>query len=562
MAPDGDAGSAFAGPVEATPASPTTPTGTREHESGELAGDGPPHDEREALRAALEREIATAAAHVAAATHRLLTAVRKFDEMEGWREQGARSCAHWLAWRVGMTPGIAREKVRVARALGRLPRIDEALRTAAISYSKARALTRVATPENEGELLGVAHEADAHELEKACRRFRRLALVRVEKRPRALAEERWLRFDLIEETGMMRVSGQLLPEEAAVLDRTLEVTGAIVRQRALALLARLQRVAPDVAAATRADGGAPAPDAADGEVSSGPPAGVGASARRLLVGEEELAGQNASPWFSRAELAQLSTFTRVDALLAVCESFLERPTLATRSRPRYEVVVQVQRAALEGGTDEPALLGDGTPISAETARRLSCDAAVVRTTTNADGATLDVGRRTRSIPSSIQKALRLRDKRCRFPGCTQDAALNAHHIQHWAQGGATKLSNLVRLCDLHHWFVHEGGGGMRVERGRLHFLDPRGRPIEHAPPVGVGGQPQADLLRWLRDHGPGEGIALPLPLGFGATADWTMEMAAWAEATYGPEVVDGDFSGVVPRMPYSDGHAPRQRHCA
>jgi Domain of unknown function (DUF222) len=94
----------------------------------------------------LGQEIATLSAHLDAATHRLLECIRQFDEADGWFDQGALSCAHWLSWRLGWDLATAREKVRVARALGRLPAIDEALRSARLSYAKVRALTRVATP--------------------------------------------------------------------------------------------------------------------------------------------------------------------------------------------------------------------------------------------------------------------------------------------------------------------------------------------------------------------------------------------------------------------------------
>src|SRR5512140_1216465 len=95
----------------------------------------------------LAQEIAALSAHLDAATHRLLECIRDFDEAGGWHDQGAQSCAHWLAWRVGWDPGTARERVRVARALGKLPMIDGALRTGSLSYAKVRALTRVAAPE-------------------------------------------------------------------------------------------------------------------------------------------------------------------------------------------------------------------------------------------------------------------------------------------------------------------------------------------------------------------------------------------------------------------------------
>ena len=88
---------------------------------------------------------------------------------------------------------------------------------------------------------------------------------------------------------------------------------------------------------------------------------------------------------------------------------------------------------------------DGLRVSAETSRRLACDAAVVVMRHAGDGAVLDVGRRTRTVPPALRRALEARDRRCRFPGC-QARRCDSHHVEHWADGGATKLSNLVRLC--------------------------------------------------------------------------------------------------------------------
>jgi hypothetical protein len=110
-----------------------------------------------ARTAALDRlgdEIAELSAHLDAATARLLAVIRDFDARGGWNT-GFRSCAAWLAWRVGLDPGAARERVRVARALGTLPRLAQALALGELSYAKVRALTRVATPETEARLLGV-----------------------------------------------------------------------------------------------------------------------------------------------------------------------------------------------------------------------------------------------------------------------------------------------------------------------------------------------------------------------------------------------------------------------
>jgi len=120
----------------------------------------------------LGEEIAALATQVNRATHSLLTRVRQFDEAEGWGPQGAKSCAHWLTWRIGLDPATAREKVRVARALGALPKIDEALAAGRLSYAKVRAITRFATPENEEQALVTSLATTGAQLERICRRLR------------------------------------------------------------------------------------------------------------------------------------------------------------------------------------------------------------------------------------------------------------------------------------------------------------------------------------------------------------------------------------------------------
>ena len=117
---------------------------------------------------AKEVELAELSAHLDAATHRQLTLIRVMDVSERWAKRGAKSCAHWLSWRVGLDPGAARERVRTARKLGDLPATDDALRRGVLSYSKARAISHVATPANEACLLGIAEHTTAAQLEKVC----------------------------------------------------------------------------------------------------------------------------------------------------------------------------------------------------------------------------------------------------------------------------------------------------------------------------------------------------------------------------------------------------------
>jgi hypothetical protein len=127
------------------------------------------------------------------------------------------------------------------------------------------------------------------------------------------------------------------------------------------------------------------------------------------------------------------------------------------------------------------VLEDGPYVSAETSRRLMCDAAVVVMTHAPDGSVLDVGRRTRTIPPAIRRALTARDRSCCFPGCTARHC-DAHHVEHWADGGATRLDNLVLLCRRHHRAVHEEG--WRVTRradGGVMVRRPDGTLLEVAP---------------------------------------------------------------------------------
>ena len=118
-------------------------------------------------------EIAELSAHLDAATARLLDLIREFDARSGWNN-GFRSCAAWLNWRVGLDMGAARERVRVARALGSLPLLAHALAHGELSYAKVRALTRVATPETEEQLLAVGRAGTADHVERIIRGWRRM----------------------------------------------------------------------------------------------------------------------------------------------------------------------------------------------------------------------------------------------------------------------------------------------------------------------------------------------------------------------------------------------------
>src|SRR5512140_3904957 len=164
----------------------------------------------------LGERIAEQAAHLDAAMYRFLTDLREFDERGGWHVQGASSCAHWLSWRVGCDPVTGRERVRVARKLGEFAVIGDALRRGEVSYSKVRALVRVATPENEVLLLDHARLMTASQLEKLCRKYALVQRHCQDPHPLADVQRRSVRRRDTED-GMVKIEAVLHPEEAELV---------------------------------------------------------------------------------------------------------------------------------------------------------------------------------------------------------------------------------------------------------------------------------------------------------------------------------------------------------
>ena len=378
--------------------------------------------QHQAKTAALGDAIAELASRIQAATFELLVMIREFDERKGWGG-GFTSCAHWLNWRTGLALGAAREKVRVARALVHLPRLSAAMRRGAISFSKARAITRVATPETEERLLGFARCATAAHVERLVRAWRQVDRIAQAEDGRRRHASRHLDV-WVDDDGMLVVRGRLSPEVGALVQRALEAASD-----------RLYHESGD-----------------NSDVS---------------------AGQR-----------------RADALGVVAESALSSDLDIGTAGDRYQVVVHVDAEALEdsAGTGQSAL-DDGVRVPAETSRRLACDASTVVMRHDRDGSILDVGRKTRTIPPAIRRALGARDRRCRFPGCDSQRC-DAHHVRHWADGGATRLDNLVLLCRRHHRAVHEEGFAVELGvDGHPTFFRPDGALMPVAPPAPVWAGP-------------------------------------------------------------------------
>jgi hypothetical protein len=173
---------------------------------------------------ALEEEIVVLSAHIHAATNRLLTLIAQYDRLRGWELAGHRSCAHWLAYRTGLDLGTAREKVRAARALERLPQTSAAMARGELSFSQVRALSRVATAENEGDLLELAQGCTTAQLERMVRAFRKGT-----EADEAAAEKRRYQSRTLsvfpDDDGMYVVRGRLTAEEGALLMRAIEAAG-------------------------------------------------------------------------------------------------------------------------------------------------------------------------------------------------------------------------------------------------------------------------------------------------------------------------------------------------
>ncbi|UUY02095.1 HNH endonuclease [Svornostia abyssi] len=362
----------------------------------------------------LGERIAAMAADIEAAMCRWLELVAEFDRREGWGLEGCSSCAAWVSWRCAVGPQAAREHVRVARRLRELPLVRDAFSRGELSYSKVRAITRVEDVAHEQELVELARNATAAQLDRIVRSYRSVA--RVESDAERALDERFLAMEW-EDDGALRVRGRLPAEQGALLMRAVEIVAEQLRA-----------------------------DAAADQVPT--PAGA----------------------------------RRADALAAIADQALAGPGAGRTGGDRVQLVVHVDADTLSDADDHGRCeLEHGPALTRATARRLACDSAIVQITER-DSQPLAVGRKTRSIPPALRRALRTRDQGCRFPGCTNHRYIDAHHIRHWADGGTTDLDNLVHLCGHHHRLLHEGGYTVRCgPDGAFEFRTPAGRMLHEQP---------------------------------------------------------------------------------
>ena len=186
----------------------------------------------------------------------------------------------------------------------------------------------------------------------------------------------------------------------------------------------------------------------------------------------------------------------------VAESALKNALDPGNGAERYQVVVHVDQSVLEDPSAEgQSVVDGGNGVSAETSRRIACDASVVEIKEDETGNVLDVGRKRRTIPPAIRRALDSRDPTCRFPGCDIPFT-QGHHVKHWANGGETKLSNLINLCHFHHHCVHDGGYRVELDPdGVARFYTVRGRLIPDHPKLPKAPDDPIDALyEWNTAH--------------------------------------------------------------
>ncbi len=394
----------------------------------------------------LAAAITAGAVRLAAATATWLRLVAEFDRRGGWHGIGILSCAHWLAWQCGLGPGAAREHVRVARALTGLPRIAAAFTAGRLSYSKVRALTRVAEPDCEAALVEFALSATASQTERFCRQWRRADAAALGD-PARHEEDQHSFEHWYDDAGFLTLTVRMPGVEGAALMTAVQ---ARAERDARRERAQAKRASAAHAAVRRAGG------TVDREI-------------------EDRCAEDAAVGRVRERTAA----RRVAALTSLVEAGAGVQHRRPGDPPRREVVVHVDAAVLAEDTAAGrAYVDGGPPISGARARRLLCEATVVAMLEKGREP-LAVGRRRRRATKAQWRALLRRDGGCARSGCpeTRVERLHAHHMRHWLFGGPTDLDNLVLLCDVDHGLVHEHDLVVSRRDGEVVVTAPDGTPV-------------------------------------------------------------------------------------
>jgi hypothetical protein len=343
-----------------------------------------------------------------------------------------------LNWHCGLDLHTARDRVRTARALEALPAMTAAFASGAVSYSKVRALTRIATPANEASLVMLAEHATAAHVEKIVRTYRGVLTQEdeLEKTNRRHAA-RYLRCEWADD-GSLEGRFKMTPEVGAAFLKAIELMRGLI---------------PDEPVDENGPAG-PSPDHAT---------------------------------------------TNIDALAMLVEAGFANATADRHGGDRYQIVINADANVLAdtaGIAEGVCELDNGPALAPETVRRLACDASIVIMSADGEPYVLQDGAKAPAIPTATRRAIRRRDRGCRFPGCDARAFTNIHHLNHRAKGGSNAHRNLLELCWHHHRLVHEGGWNIRVDdRGDVLAIRPNGNVLRDKQPL-----PHADARTITNDN--------------------------------------------------------------
>ncbi|MCH7672896.1 MAG: DUF222 domain-containing protein [Proteobacteria bacterium] len=456
----------------------------------------------------LGAEITRLAGHINAAQYRFLKLLAALIERKAWGgDSGMKTPAHWLNYYCGIDLGAAREKVRVAKSLESLPLIDAAFSTGAISYSKVRAMTRTATPANEDYYLHIAKNGTASHVEILVRKHQRAERLNQGCQDKAQHDAREFSW-FYDDDGMLVFRGKLPAEDGAVFLKAMEAMLETLRVENLQQV----QVEPEQRETDAEDktlsrkGSEAAPD----DQSHGQCGNYTDEQLQNPLAQSQFTDQTATSQQSQqiasidvsaetsvtdnaGEMAvDTCTQKRADALVLMSEHLLatlDRGPVPLPGGEKYQIMLHINANSQQGTEHAQCQLDNGacfTPLSSETMRRLVCDASLVTALEDAAGNVLNIGRKTRTVPPAIRRALNIRDRGCRAPGCCESRFVDAHHIRHWCDGGETSLDNLVLLCRHHHRLLHQGVISIRKEgidsgsEAQLVFTNVAGRKIEYS----------------------------------------------------------------------------------
>jgi hypothetical protein len=344
----------------------------------------------------------------------------RFDDLKGWDIGGARHCAAWMNAELGISLKLGWEYLRVGRRLRDLPILTALFRAGKLSWSKVRLISRVANNDNESLLCHTALDACVSDMARICSEYRWQDDDQAQDNERTRALQQWesrsLRWDNCS-NGNIRISLSVPPDIAQAFLNSVEYS-----------LSQLE------------------------------------------------SSDQSSTITSETSMSQ----KRADAAILMAENNLQSAGRDIATADRYQVIVSVDAAELRNDklSNEKTILSEShttpsrrasiigavsenTALAKDSVRRLTCDCSL-SSIINSKGEPIHIGQKTRVWPAAMARAIKVRDKHCVFPGCTQTRHLHIHHLVHWADGGSTCVDNGACLCAHHHTLVHEGG--YRIER--------------------------------------------------------------------------------------------------